>query len=102
MTGMDFETAVRSKLPILTIVLNNGLMGGYEKFLPVSTARYGLRFVSGDYSKIAEGLGGYIERVEKPHDIVPALRRAIEETEAGRAALLEVITREEAVYPTYW
>ena len=29
MVGMDFETAVRSRLPILTIVLNNGLMGGY-------------------------------------------------------------------------
>ncbi|MBI4611334.1 MAG: thiamine pyrophosphate-requiring protein [Candidatus Rokubacteria bacterium] len=101
MVGMDFETAVRSRIPILTIVLNNGLMGGYEKHLPVSTARWGLRFLSGDYSKVAEGLGGYTERVEKPQDFVPALRRAIEEVEGGRAALLEVMTREEPVYPTY-
>ncbi|MBI4241817.1 MAG: thiamine pyrophosphate-requiring protein [Candidatus Rokubacteria bacterium] len=102
MVGMDFETAVRSKIPILTIVMNNGLMGGYEKHLPVSTARYGTRFLSGDYAKVAEGLGGYTERVEKPQDLVPALRRAIEEVEAGRATLLEVITREEPLYPTYW
>lgn len=102
MTGMDFETAVRSKIPILTIVMNNSVMGGYEKYLAVSTARYGTRLLSGDYSKVAEGLGGYTERVEKPHDLVPALRRAIEEVGAGRAALLEVITREEPVYPTYW
>jgi acetolactate synthase-1/2/3 large subunit len=102
MVGMDFETAVRSKIPILTIVLNNGLMGGYDKHLPVSTARYGTRFLSGEYSKIAEGMGGYTERVEKPQDLVPALRRTIEEVEAGRPALFEVMTREEPVYPSYW
>ncbi|MBI2372089.1 MAG: thiamine pyrophosphate-requiring protein [Deltaproteobacteria bacterium] len=102
MTGMDFETAVRSRIPILAVVLNNGVMGGYEKYLPVSTARYRLRYLSGDYSRVAEALGGYTERVEKPHEIIPALRRAIEEVEGGRAALLEIMTREEPTYPTYW
>jgi acetolactate synthase-1/2/3 large subunit len=102
MTGMDFETAVRCKIPLLAVMLNNGAMGGYEKYLPVSTARYRLRYLSGDYSKVAEALGGYTERVEKPHDLAPALRRAFEEVEAGRAALLEVMTKEEPVYPTYW
>jgi acetolactate synthase-1/2/3 large subunit len=102
MVGMDFETAVRSKIPILTVLMNNGAMGGYDKYIPVATERYGARFLSGDYSKVAEGLGGYTERVEKPVDLVPALRRAIAEVEHGRAALLEVITREEPKYPTYW
>jgi acetolactate synthase-1/2/3 large subunit len=102
MVGMDFETAVRSKLAILTVLMNNGLMGGYAKYLPVSTERYGTRYLSGDYAKVADGLGGYTERVEKPHELVPALRRAIAETEAGRAALLEVITREEPEFPKYW
>lgn len=99
MVGMDFETAVRSRIPILTIVMNNGLLGGYEKHLPVSTARYGTRYLSGHYAHVAEGLGGYTERVEKPEDLVPALKRCIQEVEAGRATLLEVITREEPVYP---
>ncbi len=102
MVGMDFETAVRCRIPILTVVLNNGAMGGYDKYLPVATERYRLRFVGGDYRKVADALGGYTERVEKPHDIVPALRRAIAEVEAGRPALLEVLTREEPEYPRSW
>jgi len=101
MVGMDFETAVRSRIPILTVVLNNGAMGGYERYLPVATARWGTRFVSGDYARVADALGGYTERVEKPHELVPALRRAIAEVEAGRPALLEVLTREEPEYPTF-
>jgi len=84
------------------VLMNNGLMGGYEKYLPVSTERWGTRYLSGEYAKVAEGLGGYTERVEKPHELVGALRRAIAETEAGRPALLEVITREDAEYPKYW
>jgi len=81
--------------------MNNGLMGGYEKHLPISTARYGTRFLSGDYSKVAEGLGGYTERVEKPADLIPAIQRCVEEVEAGRAALLDVMTREEPGVPGY-
>ena len=102
MVGMDFETAVRSRLPILTVLMNNGAMGGYDKYIPVATEKYRSRFLSGDYAKVAEGLGGYTERVEKPAELVPAFRRAIAEVEHGRAALLEVITREEPTYPTYW
>ncbi len=97
MVGMDFETAVRLRIPILTIVINNALMGGYNKFLPISTEKYGARYLSGNFSKVADGLGGYTERIKKPEDIVPALRRCIAEVEAGRATLLEIITREEPV-----
>jgi thiamine pyrophosphate-dependent acetolactate synthase large subunit-like protein len=97
MVGLDFETAVRCRLPILTIVMNNGLMGGYQKFLPVSSEKYGARFLSGDFSKVADGLGGYTERVERPEEIAPAIRRALCEIAVGRAALLEIITREEPV-----
>jgi thiamine pyrophosphate-dependent acetolactate synthase large subunit-like protein len=97
MVGLDFETAVRERIPILTIVINNSLMGGYDKFLPISTERYGARYLSGNFSKVADGLGGYTERVERPEDVAPALQRAIQEVEAGRPTLLEIITREEAV-----
>ncbi len=100
MVGMDFETAVRNKLPVLTIIFNNGLLGGYDHYLPISTERYNLRYISGDYAKVAEGLGGYTERVEHPEALKPALERAIAEVKQGRATLLDVITREEAIYPT--
>lgn len=99
MVGMDFETAVRLHIPILTIILNNGVMAGYEEHLPVATERYNLHRLSGNYSQVAEGLGGYTERVERPAEFRPALQRAIEQVEGGRAALLEVVTKEEPVYP---
>jgi len=48
--------------------------------------------------KIAEGLGGYSERVEKPEDIIPALRRAKEANDTGRAALIDIMDREEPAF----
>jgi thiamine pyrophosphate-dependent acetolactate synthase large subunit-like protein len=98
MAGMDFETAVRERIPILTIILNNSALGGYEHHLPTATEKYGTKFLSGDYTKVAEGLGGYSEKVEAPNDIIPSIKRAQKETEAGRPALLEVITREEGAF----
>ena len=98
MAGMDFETAVRERIPILTIILNNSALGGYEHHLPTATEKYGTKFLSGDYTKVAEGLGGYSEKVKDPNDIIPSIKRAQKETEAGRPALLEVITREEDAF----
>ena len=95
MAGMDFETAAREHIPILTIMFNNSALGGYEKHMPVATERFQTKFLSGDYAKVAEGLGGYSEKVENPADIIPAIQRAQKETEAGKPALLEIITREE-------
>lgn len=95
MAGMDFETAARERMPILTIMFNNSALGGYEKHMPVATERFQTKFLSGDYAKVAEGLGGYSEKVENPADIIPAIQRAQKETEAGKPALLEIITREE-------
>ena len=37
MVGMDFETAVRNRIPILTILMNNGVMGGYTKKQPIAS-----------------------------------------------------------------
>lgn len=79
MVGMDFETAVRNGIPVLVVVLNNGTLGGYSKNLTVSDERYHVRRVSGNYKGIAEALGGYSERVEKPDQIAPALFRAQKE-----------------------
>ena len=95
MAGMDFETAARERIPILTIMFNNSALGGYEKHMPVATERFRTKFLSGDYAKVAEGLGGYSEKIENPADIIPAIQRAQKETEAGKPALLEIITREE-------
>ena len=48
---LDVETAVRERLPILTCILNNGAMGGYEHNIPIAVERYGSKFLTGDYSR---------------------------------------------------
>jgi len=95
MVGMDIETAVREEIPILTLVLNNSAMGNYEKYIPVATAKYRTKFTSGNYSEVARSLGAFSERIERPADVGPAIRRGIAATHEGRPALLEFITREE-------
>jgi len=97
MVGMDFETAVREKIPIMTIILNNFGMGEYFEFTPTTSA------LSGDYAKVAEGLGGYSEKVEDPDEIIPAIKRAEKAINSGRPALLEMITKVDLDYQSrYW
>ena len=95
MVGMDVETAVREQIPILTMLLNNSAMGNYHKYIPKASERYRTKFLSGNYSEVARGLGAFSERIEKPDDIIPALERAITATREGKPAVLEFITREE-------
>src|SRR3712207_3720802 len=110
MCGMDLETAVRERIPILTVLVNNGTMGGYEKHIPFAGKEYRSRYLSGDYAKVAEGLGIAVERVTAPSEIAPALRRAIRVTGCGsqpggaegRPALVEFITREETALSRPW
>jgi acetolactate synthase-1/2/3 large subunit len=94
-TGMDFETAVRERIPILSILLNNFSMAIELKVMPISTEKYRATDISGDYAAMARAFGGYGERVEKRSDIVPAIKRGIAATEKGQPALLEFITSKE-------
>ena len=94
-TGMDFETAVRERIPILSILLNNFSMAIELKVMPVSTEKYRSTDISGDYAAMARAFGGYGERVTQPEDIIPAIRRGIEQTQNGVPALLEFITCKE-------
>jgi len=94
-TGMDLETAAREKIPILSILLNNSCMAIELKVMPVATEKYRSTDISGDYTGLARALGAYGERIEKPSDIAPAIRRGVEATERGQPALLEFITGKE-------
>jgi thiamine pyrophosphate-dependent acetolactate synthase large subunit-like protein len=95
MVGMDFETAVRCRIPILTIVLNNGLMGGYTEWMPDAVERDQANLLGGSYAELARTLGGHAERVERASDLRPGIERSIASAESGRATLLEVMTCEE-------
>ena len=94
-TGMDFETAVRERIPILSVLFNNFSMAIEIPIMPVSQQKYGATDISGNYAKMAEAFGGYGERVETPDQIIPALERGIQKTREGTPALLEFITAKE-------
>src|SRR5262252_7329549 len=94
-TGMDFETAVRERIPILSILLNNFSMAIELKVMAVATEKFRSTDISGNYADMARAFGGYGERVTEPAEIVPALRRGIEQTRSGVPALIEFITGKE-------
>src|SRR6266481_6111916 len=65
-TGMDFETAVRERLPILVIVLNNFCMACDLDLMPAATERFRSTDIGGNYADLARALGGYGERITEP------------------------------------
>jgi acetolactate synthase I/II/III large subunit len=94
-TGTDFETAVRERLPILSILLNNASMAIELPIMPKATAKFRATDISGDYAAMARAFGGYGERVTELEEIVPAIQRGIEQTRKGKPALLEFMTAQE-------
>ena len=100
-TGMDFETAVRERIPILSVLFNNFSMAIEIPIMPVSTEKFRSTDISGHYADMAKAFGGYGERVETPDQIIPAIKRGIQKTEAGAPALLEFITAKETQISSY-
>ena len=102
MVGLDVETAVRSQIPITTIVLNNYTMAIYpDSRFPEAVRKYNLKELSGNFADVAQALGAFSERVTEPGEIVPAIKRAQEMNRAGKTALLEFITKEEGEYSKF-
>ena len=89
--------AVRLELPIMTVLVNNGVMGGYGAYMPDAVEKYQASSMGGDYTAMAQAMGGYAERIESASEVRDALSRGIQQTEAGRPVLLEFITKEEPV-----
>ena len=98
MVGLDFETAVRADLPILTIVLNNSTMAIEIPHMKLSHELHKSRDLGGNYANLAKDLGGWSERVSNPGDIANAILRAKRQTEDGRPALLEFMTSAETAF----
>ena len=89
LNGMEFDTMVRHKLPIVCVISNDGAWGmvKHEQQAkgPDRVIATELGFVR--YDKMVEALGGYGEAVERPEDIRPALERAFA---SGRPACINV------------
>ena len=99
MAGLDIETAARAEIPILTVVLNNGVMTHYHAHMPLATERWGSNRLGGDYAKVSEALGAYAERVDTPQEVGAALRRGLAANRDGKPAVIEVMTKEEEAVP---
>ncbi len=94
--GMDFETALRFKLPMVAVVGNDAAWGqirlpqvqlfGPEKS-PATT------LLPTRYDKVVQALGGYGENVTDPAQIRPALERAVA---SGTVACVNVMLDPEA------
>src|SRR5690349_8080608 len=100
-TGMDFETAVRERIPILSVLLNNFSMAIELKIMQAATEKYRSTDISGNYADFAKALGGYGERVTQAADIIPAIKRAVAKTQEGTPALLEFITEKAVDFSMY-
>ena len=70
--GMEYTTAIRNKLPFVGIVSNNG---GFTARSVADGVGRDLGYLR--YDKMVEAFGGHGEYVEKPEDIAPALKRAM-------------------------
>ena len=97
-SGIDYDTLVRFDVPVVGILSNNGIWG-LEKH-PMR-ALYGYD-VAADlqaecrYDLVVEALGGHGEFVTDPSQLGPAIDRAFE---AGKPALVNVVTDPNQVYP---
>jgi acetolactate synthase-1/2/3 large subunit len=91
MNGMELDTAVRHKLPVIVVIsLNGGWTADPERIKPGRDLGY-TRF-----HDFAESLGCVGEYVERPEDIRPALERAAAAVAAGRTTLVNVRTDADA------
>ncbi|MBL8700816.1 MAG: acetolactate synthase catalytic subunit [Alphaproteobacteria bacterium] len=93
----ELETARRMGLPVVTMVLNNGILG-YQKHAELS--RYGrhsdaVAFAGVDHALIARACGCHGERLEDPARIGAALDAAIA---CEVPSLIDVVT-DPAAYP---
>jgi len=88
--AMEMETAAREKLPIVVVINNDrawGMIKAVQKFN--YQERYcGVEFTDVRYDQLAQALGCHGERVTKPAQIRPALKRAVE---SGLPAVIDVI-----------
>jgi acetolactate synthase-1/2/3 large subunit len=94
--GMDFDTALRFKLPMVVVVGNDAAWGQIrlpqvQLFGPEKSPA--TQLLPTRYDKVVEALGGQGELVTEPAQIRPALERAVA---SGTVACVNVILDPEA------
>jgi acetolactate synthase I/II/III large subunit len=99
MNGQEFATAVQEELPVLVILLDNGMYGTIrmhqERDYPGRVSATALR--NPDFAAYARAFGGHGERVDSTELFAPALERALA---SGLPAILHCLIDPEAITPT--
>ena len=90
MVAQDLETAVRERIPVVTVVTNNFAFGNTRDRQRIDHgARYlGVFYDNPDFAAYARLLGAHGERVERAEELVPAIERSFE---SGLPAVVDVI-----------
>lgn len=98
MNGQEFATAVQYDLPILVVLIDNGMYGTIrmhqEREYPGRVSATMLK--NPDFAAYAKAFGGYGERVETTEEFGPALQRALT---SSKPAILHCILDPEAITP---
>jgi acetolactate synthase-1/2/3 large subunit len=98
----NMEALVRYEIGVTTIHINNGGFSGYGPgFWGPGHDPYTCEVCEhevADMSKAVEALGYYAEDVTDPSEVIPALKRALDENAAGRPAYLEMLCSQ---YPVF-
>ncbi|MDD5029077.1 MAG: thiamine pyrophosphate-binding protein [Rhodoferax sp.] len=99
MHGQELATAVQYQLPILIILIDNGMFGTIrmhqERNYPERVVATTLK--NPDFAAYAQAFGAYGERVTDTASFGPALRRAMA---SGQPALLHCLLDPQAITPT--
>ncbi len=96
---MEFQTAIRHNIPVVTVVGNDTLWGmiAHSQQLRLGHAiREGTEIGEVHYEKLVEALGGFGAYVEKPEDIRPALEAAFA---SGKTACVNVMVDPSVISP---
>ena len=81
MNLIEIATMTRNDLPIITIILNNHVLGMVRQW---QTLFYGKRYSATvlddkmDFVRVVEGMGAKAYRIRTPEEVEPTLREAIE------------------------
>ena len=96
----DMETALRWKLPVVTVVMNNASLAfeyHVQKYLHKELCPEASDFLDTDFASVARAFGAHGERVVDPDEFEPALRRA---EASGKPALVDVVVSRQVPAPT--
>ncbi|MCM2399050.1 thiamine pyrophosphate-binding protein [Rhizobium sp. S95] len=99
MHGQEFATAIRYNLPIIVLLVNNGIYGTIrmhqEREYPGRVSATDL--TNPDFAALARAYGGYGETVEDTEQFTAAFERA---RASGKPAILDIKLDPEAITPT--